>query len=357
MDGDGYFKIVKRRLHGGDEDWAGYSPQIGIQQLWPGEAVSLFAATFGGRMTKPMTRPGFQAMARCELHTRKAEVATERLLPFLLIKAEQAAILLELCRLKRESKKGVCTFTFQSRRGTTVTRSKPAFSTAQRNAMGLLRERLLELHEGRRLGSALAENRINGVLPISLDAEETLAYLAGIMDSDGSFRVERRRAKGMLGLHYRINMRAAQVAPSAAIDLFAKTFGGHTSLTKSKVANHRDLVSWSIYDRKAEAAIEALFPYLIIKRREAALLLQLRRLKAEGKKGLTEWTHRTRGPGLHIMHKRCYSPEQNAEFERIRLAVQALRPRVPPLGQESVALDAVYLAGSPVSKTSNPFTA
>lgn len=75
LDGDGYLKIVKSSLKGGR--WVYYQIQVGIQQLWPGEAVRLFARTFTGKMMKPMIRAGLRPMARCELHTRKAEAALQ----------------------------------------------------------------------------------------------------------------------------------------------------------------------------------------------------------------------------------------------------------------------------------------
>lgn len=61
-----------------------------------------------------------------------------------------------------------------------------------------------------------------------------------------------------------------------------------------------------------------------MKQAEAFLLLDLRRLKAKGKKGMTEWEHPNRWRESVKMRKRCYTSEQVAEFERIFRTVQAL---------------------------------
>jgi len=128
----------------------------------------------------------------------------------------------------------------------------------------------------------------------------------------------------MIGPHYRIGIRCSQVVPSAAVELLARTFGGRIGAKRSTQPNHRDLVSWSLSDKSAARAVEALLPYLRVKPREAQMLLELRGLKVRGKKGFTMWTHRTRWQRPLQMRKRCYTPDQNAEFERIHRAVQAL---------------------------------
>src|SRR2546428_13165457 len=45
-------------------------------------------------------------------------------------------------------------------------------------------------------------------------------------------------------------------------------------------SRHRPLASWSLHDTIAVLAIEELLPYLVVKRREAELLLRLRSLKS-----------------------------------------------------------------------------
>src|SRR5881628_686560 len=98
---------------------------------------------------------------------------------------------------------------------------------------------------------------------------------------------------------------------------------------ESQSPNERDLVSWSLRDSAAMRAVEALALYVIVKLAEANLLLDLRRLKAEGKHGETEWVHANRWRDSVKMRKRCYTSEQVAAFERIYRAVQALHSAAP----------------------------
>jgi len=255
-----------------------------------------------------------------------AEAALKSLLPYLLVKGKQALLLVEFNSIKAAPKRGSVTYSFQHRWGFPVTAHRRCFSTDQLEEMDGVRARLIATHEGR-------EGPLNGVeVPVTPEEkardhwtrEETLAYLAGIMDSDGNFRVVKMRVPEMLWPHYRINIRASQVTPSPAIELLAKTFGGKMTIWRTTRPNHRDLVGWGLHDGRAAAAINALYPYLVVKKHEAELLLELRQLKAQGKKGLTEWDHPNRWHTSVTMRKRCYTSDQVAEFERIHREVQAL---------------------------------
>jgi len=265
-------------------------------------------------------------MARCEIHTRKAEAALPRLLPYLLVKRPQALLLRELCRLKAQPKPRSISSGPRALQGAGITSPRRRFSPNQVAAMDLLYFQLIALHEGSSPGSG---DLACSIEPGSVDRPEwtrgeTLAYLAGIIDSDGSFRIEKRNARRMLAPHYRISIRATQVSPSAAIGLLARTFGGHVTTKKSNRPQHRNLAYWSVHDKSAADALNALLPHLVVKKQQAALLLELRRKKAQGKQGLTEWIHRTRWQRPIKMHKRCYTPKQVAEFERIRRELNSL---------------------------------
>ena len=321
LDGDGYLKIVKSRVH----ERLNYQIQIGIQQLWPGEVVRLFAQTFGGSM-KPMMWPGHRTIARCELHSRRAAAALSQLSAYFLVKRDQSRLLLQLGKLKAQPKEGRRPYSLVNRRGLRITRSRPCFTVVQLASMDRLRSLLIALHNGDRGAMDVAGDRkVSKSGPETpWTREETLAYLAGIMDSDGSFRVEKKKVLEMLSPHYRINIRASQVTPSPAIELLAKTFGGKLTIKRTKRPNHRDLVGWGLHDGCAAAAISVLYPYLVVKKHEAELLLELRELKAQGKKGITEWVHANRWHPFVTMRKRCYTQDQVAEFERIHREVQAL---------------------------------
>lgn len=312
VDGDGYFKVSRSyRTPGTVHPY--YATVVGVSQLWPGEAVRIFASTFGGVVMDPRKNSVCRLMARCEIRGSKAESAARRLLPFLLLKRDQAILLLEVARLRSH------------RRGR-VRDSGAACAQMER-----VRQALWWSHDGTGWSRNLfpLSRDLRGYEELTPDQlgwsrEQLLSYLAGIIDSDGNLRIERRRVKDMIGPHYRINIRCGQVMPSRAVELLAKTFGGRLGVRKSRRASCRDMVTWSLHDRSAVPAIEALLPYLIVKQAEAFLLLDLRRLKAKGKKGVTEWEHPNRWRESVKMRKRCYTSEQVAEFERIFRTVQAL---------------------------------
>ncbi|MEK6987769.1 MAG: hypothetical protein AABX97_06725 [Candidatus Thermoplasmatota archaeon] len=309
IDSDGYLKVMKGYRTRGTV-FPHYGTTVGLQQLWPGNAVRLFASTFSGQM-KLWPLPSGRQIARCEIHCRKAEAAARRLLPYLLVKKDQALVLLEVARLNR------------------VTRNR---SRERYRDLAAARQTLVSLHEGswakasNPLPLPASQRGYERMRPVQLGwtRNQVFAYLAGVMDSDGNFRTEKKHVRNMIGPHYRINIRCAQVSPSPAVELLAETFGGRLHVSKSRRLNHRDLVCWSLHDRTAASAIEALLPYLIVKEAEAYLLLELRRLKAQGKKGMTEWEHPNRWRDSVKMRKRCYTPEQTAGFERIHRAIQAL---------------------------------
>lgn len=312
VDGDGYFKVARAyRTPGTVHPY--YATIVGVQQLWPSDAVSLFAAVFGGTLTGPERTPGSRPMARCEVRGAKADSAARHLLPFLLLKKAQALLLLEVETLRHH------------RRG------RPRPGEAVHVEMETVRQALLALHTGswRPAAPLPLDFSLKGYQRLSPNElgwsrAELLAYLAGIIDSDGNLRAEKRRVRDMRGPHFRINIRCSQVIPSPAVELLTETFGGRLGLRKASRPNHRDLVSWSLHDKAAAQAVEALLPHLRVKWLEAHLLLELMALKARGKQGVTIWRHRTRWQRPIRMQKRCYTADQNAEFERIHRAVQAL---------------------------------
>lgn len=81
----------------------------------------------------PLTNlPGHRSIARCEVHTRKAVSATRRLLPYLLVKRDQALLLLEVARIHDRT----------DRR-----------SQERHRELEAIHRALLSLHDGERRGS------------------------------------------------------------------------------------------------------------------------------------------------------------------------------------------------------------
>lgn len=100
VDDDGYFKVTKE-FRKPSTVHPYYRDTIGLAQLWPGDAVRLFAATFGRKVSKPLILPSRRLMVRCELYGSRAHAATRGLLPYLLLKKDQALLLLAVAILRQ----------------------------------------------------------------------------------------------------------------------------------------------------------------------------------------------------------------------------------------------------------------
>jgi hypothetical protein len=110
--------------------------------------------------------------------------------------------------------------------------------------------------------------------------ETTLAYLAGVVDSDGYIGVKRstyamRHGQCRQPVYYpRVGIR--QIEPEA-VNLAHSTFGGGLSLEP------RGMWCWQVTNRKAAAALTALLPYLRIKPEQARNALTVAAINDEGK--------------------------------------------------------------------------
>lgn len=114
---------------------------------------------------------------------------------------------------------------------------------------------------------------------------ETLAYLAGVIDSDGTIGIKintwRSRQTGeQLTYSERVHIR--QVTREA-IDLLAETFGGNVGIEDPHSKRGKPLYRWGVTDGRAVEVITALLPYLRIKRRQAENCLALREVKTASK--------------------------------------------------------------------------
>lgn len=125
----------------------------------------------------------------------------------------------------------------------------------------------------------------------------TLAYIAGIIDADGCVLVVRTKAyacqqRTTPGYHAKVQVRMVE---DAAIDVIVETFGGHSWRARPSAPRGRPLRCWAVSDAAAQRVLEALLPYLRVKREQAENALALRRLRA------TSRAHRTKVVGHKVM--------------------------------------------------------
>lgn len=117
--------------------------------------------------------------------------------------------------------------------------------------------------------------------------ETILAYLAGVLDSDGTIGVKRstysmRVTRDSKQPTYSERIHIRQVSREA-LDLFAATFGGNIGREDPNAKRGKPLYRWGLTDRKAAVVLEALLPYLRIKRAQAVNCLALRFVKERSK--------------------------------------------------------------------------
>lgn len=110
-----------------------------------------------------------------------------------------------------------------------------------------------------------------------------LAYLAGIIDADGTIGIKRStyamRVRGDASQPiYSERVAVRQVEPDA-VDLLHNLFGGYRGVTKPYAIRGRPLQSWQATDLRAVACITAIRPYLRIKTAQADNVIALRAIK------------------------------------------------------------------------------
>ncbi len=126
-----------------------------------------------------------------------------------------------------------------------------------------------------------------------MDAQ-VLAYLAGAMDSDGWFGLKKstysvRVRKDSTNPTYSERAGLKQVTPQIP-HLLKESFGGNLKLREPSCnKNSKSLWTWQATDAQAATACELLLPFLLVKRRQAEVLLELRKSKEGPYKQFAYW--------------------------------------------------------------------
>ena len=112
---------------------------------------------------------------------------------------------------------------------------------------------------------------------------EDLAYCAGVVDSDGSIGISKRTLLTLQGCAYCVYGEVVSVGQVEieAINLLWTAFEG--SIRKSHKPPNREFYRWCVTNKKAEACLKLLLPYLRIKKAQAENCLQFRALLEESK--------------------------------------------------------------------------
>lgn len=120
-------------------------------------------------------------------------------------------------------------------------------------------------------GSTYTKNKT--ILPLT-DTEG--AYIAGIIDGEGNIALS-KKSNGVgnkRGVAFRPYVNVANTNLEL-IEWLSKTTGlGSTVVIKRTHENRKTAYRWCLWSQQARQVIMAVFPYLIVKRRQAKLLLE-----------------------------------------------------------------------------------
>jgi hypothetical protein len=121
-----------------------------------------------------------------------------------------------------------------------------------------------------------------------MSQREILAYLAGLLDADGTIGIKRNTySMRVVGdskqptYSERIHIRQVE---RQGLDLLASTFGGRVTVEDSHAKRGRPLFRWGQTDKKAAGTLKRLLPYLRIKHAQAENCLVLRKVKEKSKR-------------------------------------------------------------------------
>jgi hypothetical protein len=120
--------------------------------------------------------------------------------------------------------------------------------------------------------------------------ETTCAYLAGLIDADGSITIEGRNYKHTTNKGYRVKI-CVYNCRQKIIDYLIDTIGGSNrsnNINRSH-AKWRDCIEYKLLDNQAIKLIEGILPYLIIKKKQALIALEADKINKQFSSSDKRW--------------------------------------------------------------------
>jgi len=112
-------------------------------------------------------------------------------------------------------------------------------------------------------------------------AETDWAYLGGLIDGEGCICISKPRSS------YSIHQLSVRVSNTdARLMIWLKdNFNGSITTQHRKNKKHKDAYEWRVFAKDSEYILENILPYLVIKKEQALLALDLRHtIGAQGRK-------------------------------------------------------------------------
>jgi len=111
---------------------------------------------------------------------------------------------------------------------------------------------------------------------------ETLVYAASAIDCEGCIRLSKeKRRKTKRGYCYRPIVEVDNTNKKL-VEFFQNNFGGWIFLKKKKKMNHKMLYQWMIDRSKASNLLKLVLPYLLLKRKQAKLMIAFQNKRKVG---------------------------------------------------------------------------
>jgi hypothetical protein len=118
---------------------------------------------------------------------------------------------------------------------------------------------------------------------------EDLAYLAGVIDGDGTIVIGKTRSRAKSGIFYpRYDLRVAVYNTDERLMLWIEErFGGHvyTVRRNKPLPNRRVAYKWTLGQRQAAILLKQVRPYLVIKAAQSDLALKFQESKMSANAG------------------------------------------------------------------------
>lgn len=116
---------------------------------------------------------------------------------------------------------------------------------------------------------------------------DKIIYLSGIIDGEGSIQIEIQSTNKVRKMDY-YSIRLLVINTSKELmDWLNENFGGKVTARKL-IPNRRQCYKWNLCSYNAAKLLEQCLPYLIIKKREAEVLIEFMQTKPEGTWNVTE---------------------------------------------------------------------
>jgi len=144
-----------------------------------------------------------------------------------------------------------------------------------------------------------------------------LAYLAGIVDGEGSIMIKKEKKK-YYSLHIQVNN-----TNYGLIEWLYTNFGGYMNRCsiEPRKEGHKLVYGWYVSRRKAGAILEKIYPYLVCKREQAHLGMEFDRIKTiESSKNRKKFLGRENA-------KRKWPKEYFSMLEEMQLRMKELNKR------------------------------